>query len=199
MCPLTSLPRRRRHASCEAFLRTAKRVSCTAGAGNGTRNPEASDHQVSHRDDLGIGAGLHSGPGVGFLVGRGVGLGWAGGLMQEQALGCGLPSLPHHEAEQPDCPVPRPSGLSTATRPGRGGGGGLHPDRDGFFHGINLSLFRVYYTAADDYDVASSPMQKVILHSLPTGLLRKAHRAVFGSWQAFPSFLGSACAVCCCV
>ena len=35
--------------------------------------------------------------------------------MQEQALGCGLPSLPHHEAEQPDCPVPRPSGLSTAT------------------------------------------------------------------------------------
>ena len=53
----------------------------------------------------------------------GVGLGWAGGLMQEQALGCGLPSLPHHEAKQPDCPVPRPSGLSTATKPHRSAGG----------------------------------------------------------------------------
>ena len=42
-------------------------------------------------------------------------------------------------------------------------------------------LFRVYYTAADDSDGASSPMQKVILHSLPTDLLRKAPRAVFGS------------------
>ena len=52
-----------------------------------------------------------------------VGLGWAGGLMQEQALGCGPPSLPHHEAELPDCPVPRPSGLSTATRPHRSAGG----------------------------------------------------------------------------
>ena len=52
-----------------------------------------------------------------------VGLGWAGGLMQEQALGCGLPSLPHHEAELPDCPVPRPSGLSTATRPHRSASG----------------------------------------------------------------------------
>ena len=52
-----------------------------------------------------------------------VGLGWAGGLMQEQALGCGLPSLPHHEAELPDCPVPRPSGLSTATGPHRSAGG----------------------------------------------------------------------------
>ena len=57
----------------------------------------------------------------------GVGLGWAGGLMQEQALGCGLPSLPHHEAEQPDCPVPRPSGLSTATRPHRSAGGRKMP------------------------------------------------------------------------
>ena len=56
--------------------------------------------------------------------GRGrVGLGWAGGLIQEQALGRGPPSLPHHEAELPDCPVPRPSGLSTATRPHRSAGG----------------------------------------------------------------------------
>ena len=54
---------------------------------------------------------------------EGVGLGWAGGPMQEQALGCGLPSLPHHEAERPDCPVPRLSGLSTATRPNRSAGG----------------------------------------------------------------------------
>ena len=53
--------------------------------------------------------------------GGGVGLGWAGG--QEQALGCGLPSLPHDEAELPDCPVPRPSGLLTATRPNRSAGG----------------------------------------------------------------------------
>ena len=58
-----------------------------------------------------------------FCWGGGVGLGWAGGLMQEQALGFGLPSLPHHEAELPDCPVPRPSGLSTATRPHRSAGG----------------------------------------------------------------------------
>ena len=36
------------------------------------------------------------------------------------------------------------------------------------------SLFPLYCTAADDYDVASSPMQKVILHSLPTEVLRKA-------------------------
>ena len=43
--------------------------------------------------------------------------------MQEQALECGLPSLPHHEAEQPDCPVRRPSRLSTATRPHRSAGG----------------------------------------------------------------------------
>ena len=56
-------------------------------------------------------------------VGLGVGLGWAGGLMQKQALGCRLPSLPHHEAEFPDCPVPRPSGLSTATRPHGSAGG----------------------------------------------------------------------------
>ena len=55
--------------------------------------------------------------------GGGVGLGWAGGLMQEKALGCGLPSLPHHEAELPDCPVPTPSGLSTTTRPHRSAGG----------------------------------------------------------------------------
>ena len=48
---------------------------------------------------------------------------WGGSLMQEQALGCGLPSLPHHEAELPDCPVPRRSGLSTATRPHRIAGG----------------------------------------------------------------------------
>ena len=53
----------------------------------------------------------------------GVGLGWAGGLLQEQSLGRGPPSLPNHEAEQPDCPVPRPSGLSTATRPHRSAGG----------------------------------------------------------------------------
>ena len=46
------------------------------------------------------------------------GLGWAVGLMQEP-LGSGHPSLPHHEAEQPDCPVPRPSGLSTVTWPER--------------------------------------------------------------------------------
>ena len=50
-------------------------------------------------------------------------MGWAGGLMQEQALGRGPPSLPNHEAEQPDCPVPRPSGLSTATRPHGSAGG----------------------------------------------------------------------------
>ena len=53
----------------------------------------------------------------------GVWLGWAGGLMQEQALGCGLPSLPHHETEVLGCAVPRPSGLSTATRPLRSVGG----------------------------------------------------------------------------
>ena len=65
--------------------------------------------------------------GGGFVTKPRGGGGWAGGLMQEQALGCGLPSLPHHEAELPDCPVPRPSELSTATRPPpalRGMGGG---------------------------------------------------------------------------
>ena len=44
------------------------------------------------------------------------------GFMQEQALRPGRPSLPRHEAEQPDCPVPRPSGLQTAPRPHRGAG-----------------------------------------------------------------------------
>ena len=34
------------------------------------------------------------------------------------------------------------------------------------------------YHAADDYDVASSHMQKVLSYSLPTDLLRKAPRAV---------------------
>ena len=43
------------------------------------------------------------------------------GLIQEQAPGSGRPSLPDHEAEQPDCPVPRPSGLLTAARLHRSG------------------------------------------------------------------------------
>ena len=48
--------------------------------------------------------------------------GWVGlgqYLMQEQGLGSRLPSLPAHEAEQSDCPVPRPDGLLTANRPHR--------------------------------------------------------------------------------
>ena len=55
----------------------------------------------------------------------GGGAGWVGlgqGLRQEQGLGSGRPSVPDHEAEHPDCPVPRPSGLSTSARPHRSAG-----------------------------------------------------------------------------
>ena len=44
---------------------------------------------------------------------------WWGCLMQEQGLAPRLPSLPNDEAEQPDCPFPRLSGLSTTSRPHR--------------------------------------------------------------------------------
>ena len=43
--------------------------------------------------------------------------GW--GLMQGPGLGSGHRSLPGHEAEQPDCLIPRPCRLSTASRPER--------------------------------------------------------------------------------
>ena len=47
-----------------------------------------------------------------------------------------------------------------------------------FFH---YGTPAVVYPAAADYNVASSPMQKVILHSVPTDLLQKAPGAVLGS------------------
>ena len=47
-------------------------------------------------------------------------------MTSEQAPGSGRPALPDHEAEQHDCPVPRPSGLSTATRPHRAMVSGRH-------------------------------------------------------------------------
>ena len=39
------------------------------------------------------------------------------GLMQEPALWPGRPALPDHEAEQPECRAPRPSGPSTTSGP----------------------------------------------------------------------------------
>ena len=45
------------------------------------------------------------------------------------------------------------------------------------------------YHAADDYDVASSHMQKVLVSSLPTDLLRKAPRAVLRLLTGFSSLL----------
>ena len=119
------------------------------GAGRGARSRRTCDRTLPPKyvqgphsalkpsmPEVTCSAGARAGPPYGRRLSRtpqwgrhtgGVGLGWAGGLMQEQALGCGLPSLPHHEAEQPDCPVPRPSGLSTATRPHRSAGGRKMP------------------------------------------------------------------------
>ena len=43
---------------------------------------------------------------------------------------------------------------------------------------FTVSLSTVVHPAADDDDVASSRIEKAILHSFPTDLLRKAPRAV---------------------
>ena len=67
----------------------------------------------------------------------------------------------------------------------RGGGGGataIQPTVMGpLEQGEGGEGAAVYYTAADEYDVASSPMQTVILHSLPADPLREGPRAAFGS------------------
>ena len=52
------------------------------------------------------------------------------------------------------------------------------------------------YHAADDYDVASSHMQKALVYSLPIDLLRKALRAVLRLLTSFSSVLVSMCLLC---
>ena len=60
---------------------------------------------------------LRGGPGSGLCLVFGLREGvwvWLGQGLRRRPPGLGMPD---HEAEQPDCPVPTPSGLSTATRP----------------------------------------------------------------------------------